>query len=125
MTTYLLVRHGDTDAVGKTIAGWQSGWHLNSTGQARVEYLAQRLSRLPIKAVYTSPLTRAVETAQPIALRHGLKPQVREELGEFRFGAWEGLAFDALEQDPIWQRFNTYRSMVRAPGGELMLETQT
>jgi len=90
-----------------------------------VEQLAQRLARLPIKAVYTSPLARAVDTAQPIAARHGLEPQVREELGEFRFGEWEGMTFDALEHDAEWQRFNADRSRVRAPGGELMLETQT
>jgi broad specificity phosphatase PhoE len=90
-----------------------------------VEQLAQRLAPVPIRAVYTSPLARAVETAQPIAARHGLEPEVREELGEFRFGEWEGMTFDALAQDALWQRFNADRSRVRAPGGELMVETQT
>jgi broad specificity phosphatase PhoE len=90
-----------------------------------VEELAQRLARVPIKAVYSSPLARALETAQPIAVRHGLEPQLREELGEFRFGEWEGMTFDSLAQDALWQRFNADRSRVRAPGGELMLETQT
>jgi probable phosphoglycerate mutase len=124
MTTFLLVRHGETDAVGKMIAGWQSGWHLNSAGKAQVEQLAQRLSRLPIAAVYTSPLERAVETAEPIAQCHGLNPQLQQQFGEFRFGEWEGKTIEELDGDSEWRRFNAHRSEVRAPGGELILETQ-
>ena len=58
--------------------------------------------------------------AQP----HGLVPVVRETLGEFRFGDWEGKTFDQLHSLPEWQRFNTHRSIVRPPGGEMMLEVQ-
>jgi broad specificity phosphatase PhoE len=87
--------------------------------------LAQRLSPLPIRAVYTSPLERALETAQPIAAEHGIQPQNVEDLGEMRFGAWEGLSFQDLESQDDWHRYNTYRSAVRPPGGELMMEVQT
>lgn len=47
-----------------------------------------------------------------------------EELGEIRLGEWEGLAIGELEQRDDWRRFNTFRSGVRPPGGELMAETQ-
>jgi broad specificity phosphatase PhoE len=124
MTTFLLVRHGETDAVGKIIAGWQAGWPLNSAGRKQVERLASRMSRFPIKAVYTSPLERTMQTAEAIAGIHGLAPKIREDLGEFRCGAWEGLTFQELDEREDWRRFNTVRSAVRAPGGELMVETQ-
>ena len=124
-TTILLVRHGDTDAVGTLLAGWKSGWHLNSRGREQVGNLAQSLSRLPIEAIYTSPLERAVETAQAIGMPHAAIPCIREDLGEFRFGEWEGRTFEDLNNDPLWHQFNSKRSTVRAPGGELMAEVQT
>jgi ribonuclease H / adenosylcobalamin/alpha-ribazole phosphatase len=52
-------------------------------------------------------------------------PSVRENLGEFRFGDWEGRSFEELNQDSRWHQFNAARSAVRAPGGELMVEVQT
>jgi broad specificity phosphatase PhoE len=50
---------------------------------------------------------------------------MREDLGEFRFGEWEGRTFEELNQDSRWRQFNATRSTVRAPGGELMGEVQT
>jgi ribonuclease H / adenosylcobalamin/alpha-ribazole phosphatase len=48
-----------------------------------------------------------------------------DDLGENRFGAWEGLTFEELESREDWRRFNTMRSRVRPPGGETMIEVQT
>jgi len=78
-----------------------------------------------IRAVYTSPLERAIETAEPIARRHGLEPQHVPEIGEIHLGEWQGLTMQELDKREDWRRFNTFRSGTRAPGGELMLETQT
>ena len=41
-----------------------------------------------------------------------------------RFGDWEGKTFDELAPDETWQNFNLHRSVVRAPGGEAMIDTQ-
>jgi len=125
MTTFLLIRHGDTDAIGQTLAGWTPGWHLNARGKQQAERLAQRLAERPIRAVYTSPLERTVETAEPIARRHGLEAQLVEALGEIRLGEWEGRPFKELDPREDWRKFNAFRSGTRAPGGELMIETQT
>jgi broad specificity phosphatase PhoE len=124
MTHILLIRHATTDAVGQLIAGWQPGWHLNATGKKQAELLAERLSPLPIKAVYTSPLERAVETATIIADRHFLQPQTVNDLGEVRFGEWEGLALSELDNFPEWKHFNSSRGTAGTPGGELMTERQ-
>lgn len=125
MTTFLLIRHGETDAVGKSMMGWTPGWRLNSRGKAHVQRLAERLARLPIRAVYTSPLERARETAEAIARKHELDPIPVDEFGEIHIGEWEGLDIAELDRREEWKRFNTFRSGVRCPGGELMLETQT
>jgi broad specificity phosphatase PhoE len=124
MTTFLLIRHGNTDALGKRIAGSQPGWPLNQSGRTQVTNLAQRLSTRPLQAVYTSPLERAVETAEAIARMHGLTPRRQEELGEIKFGEWEGKTIAMLEEDPDWRRFNVSRGTVRPPGGEHMKEAQ-
>lgn len=125
MTTLLLIRHGDTDAVGKLLAGWMPSWHLNARGREQAENLAVRLARLPLAAVFTSPLERAIETAEPIARRHGLEPRRVEEIGEVRVGEWEGKTFAELQEDAHWAAYNSRRTSVRPPGGELMIEVQT
>ena len=124
MTTLLLVRHAETDAVGKSVSGWVPGWHLNAQGRQQAAELASALERLPIRAVYTSPLERAAETAEAVARKLGLGPEPCEELGELRFGEWEGLSIEELDRREDWRSFNTYRSGVRPPGGESMLEVQ-
>jgi probable phosphoglycerate mutase len=104
--------------------GWNPGWHLNAAGRAQAERLAARLANLPIRAIYTSPLERAIETAVAIARPHALEPERDGELGEVRFGAWEGLAIAELEQRADFRRYNQFRSGIRPPGGELMIEVQ-
>ena len=125
MTTFLLIRHGETDAVGRSIMGWAPGWRLNENGRRQVERLAVRLKELPIQAIYTSPLERAVETAEAIARHHGITPQADDDFGEFHAGEFQGVAIAELDQRDDWRRFNAFRSGTRAPGGEIALETQT
>lgn len=125
MTTFLLIRHGLTDLVDRAISGWMPGVHLNETGRGQALGLAERLARAPIAAIYSSPLERARETAEPLAERLGLEIRLLDELGEIRFGEWTGRTLDELSGEPLWQRFNALRSLTRVPGGELMLETRT
>jgi probable phosphoglycerate mutase len=124
MTTILLVRHGQTDAVDHYIAGTAEGTPLNSSGRVQVERLAENLRLVPLAAVLSSPLARARETAEPIARTHGLDIELVPALGEYEFGNWTGRRFRDLDADPVWQRFNAVRSVVRPPAGELMLTVQ-
>ncbi len=78
-----------------------------------------------MQAIYTSPLERAIETAEVLGEPHGLRPVIRDGLGELRFGEWEGQTFEELSQDPRWNRFNETRSLVCPPGGERMIEAQS
>jgi probable phosphoglycerate mutase len=104
--------------------GWRPGWHLNRNGRTQVENLAARLARLPLRAIYTSPLERAVETADAVGKPHGIEPRSDDDLGEFHAGEWEGLMIADLDRREDWRRFNQFRAGTRAPGGELMIETQ-
>lgn len=125
MTTFLLIRHGETDAIGREIMGWRPGWHLNANGCEQAKRLAERLARRPIQAIYTSPLERAVETAAILAAPHGLEPEREPDFGEVRFGQWEGTKIAELERMEDFRRYNQFRAGVRPPGGELLVEVQT
>jgi probable phosphoglycerate mutase len=86
--------------------------------------MAERLKRIPIRVVYSSPLERAVETAEPIAASHGAALIEVGELGEIHYGDWEGKTMEELDRMDEWRRYNTVRSLVRPPGGEMMIEVQ-
>jgi len=124
VTTFLLVRHGQTDAIDHYLAGTAEGTTLNHTGRLQAERLAEALRAMPLAAVASSPLIRARETAEPIARAHGLDVEVVPAFGEFEFGAWNGLSFHALDLTPAWRQFNAVRSLSRPPQGELMLDVQ-
>jgi probable phosphomutase (TIGR03848 family) len=124
MTTLLLIRHGANDLLGHRIAGRMPGVHLNAEGHRQAERLAERLDGLPIRAVYSGPLERARETAAPLAARLGLDVIILDAIGEIDFGHWTGESTEALYNLPRWQRFNAYRSGIRIPNGETMLEAQ-
>lgn len=124
MIRLLLIRHAVTDSVGKRLSGRKPGVHLNEQGRAQAEDLARRLAHLPIARIYSSPLERAVETAQPLARRLNQEVVIDEGLVDLHCGEWTDCMFDALRGRPEFQRFNTFRSASRIPGGESMLEAQ-
>jgi probable phosphoglycerate mutase len=107
------------------MTGRLAGINLNDAGRAQAEKLAERLREVPIAAIYSSPLERTVQTAQPLASRISKSVVTRERLIEIEIGEWSGLTFEQLDKDPLWRRFNKFRSSTRAPGGELMLDVQS
>jgi probable phosphomutase (TIGR03848 family) len=125
MMNLLLIRHATNDWVGERLAGWTPDVHLNEKGRTQAESLAQRLADVPLAALYSSPLERTMETAQPLANAHGLTVQVREALGETHFGDWTGKSLKELKDDKLWPVVQVYPGGARFPGGESMREVQT
>jgi probable phosphomutase (TIGR03848 family) len=125
MTKFLLIRHAITHAVGQSLSGRLPGVHLNDAGKVQAEQLSERLKSLPIAAIYTSPLERAVETAGPIAKVLNLSFNIEEDFLEINFGHWTNKRFSALDDDPDFKRFNSFRTGTRIPGGETMQEAQS
>lgn len=124
MTRFLLIRHATTDAVGKHLSGRMPGVHLNDEGSAQAQALANRLKTLPIAAVYSSPLERAMETATPIAAGANVEVLTNDAFLELDFGDWSNQSFADLAHQPSFQNFNSFRSGTRIPGGELMAAAQ-
>jgi probable phosphoglycerate mutase len=122
--TILLIRHATNPNVGKGLTGWMPGVSLDEEGRRQADRLADRLESTSFDAIYSSPLERALETAAPLARRRKMEIVQNADLGELRFGEWQGKTYAELEDDPVWRRFNEFRSSTAAPGGEMMLETQ-
>jgi probable phosphomutase (TIGR03848 family) len=120
----LLIRHATNDWVGERLAGWTPDVHLNEEGQAQAVALARRLADVPLSAIYSSPLERTLETAQPLAQAQGLSVQVRDGLGETGYGDWTGRALKELKDEKLWPVVQVYPGGVRFPGGESMREVQ-
>ncbi len=117
-TTVLCIRHALTDAVGVRLTSRAPGVPLSDVGQRQAQQLRERLRGVPLAAVYSSPLERAVATAEPLA-RDRMQPvHIVEGLTEVDFGEWTGLTFAELEPKPEWQHFNRDRSTAVVPGGE-------
>lgn len=124
MGRILLIRHAHSEALGVVLAGRLPDVQLTAEGQEEVRRLVARLATYPIHRVCSSPLTRTMATAEPIAHSHGLSVEPRAGLLEIDFGTWTGKAIAALEDDDVWRRFNAFRSGVAIPGGEHMLQVQ-
>ena len=123
-TNFLFVRHGAHDYLGRAIAGRIVGVHLNELGRQQAGHLAEKLSQLPIDAVYSGPLERVRETAEPISRAFGLPLQIDAAFDEIGLGEWEDRQVAELAEEPLWKRFNSFRSSTAPAGGELMLEVQ-
>lgn len=99
MTTRLyLVRHGATQLTAEDRFSGAVGVDLSDQGRWQVQRLAERLSSEGINAIYCSPLSRTMETANILARPHGLTPVVRDGLREICHGRWEGLTRREVEE---------------------------
>jgi probable phosphomutase (TIGR03848 family) len=125
MTIFLLIRHGENDYLKKgLLAGNTPGIHLNERGRQQAVMLSESLASLPIRAVYASPLIRAVETASPLAKALGLEISLRPALADIDVGEWTGRKLSQLSKLAAWSQVQEKPSMFRFPGGDSFQEVQ-
>jgi probable phosphoglycerate mutase len=125
VSDFYLIRHGDHDWLKKGIAGRIPGVHLNALGKEQADELTKRLAKIKFDAIFSSPLERAMETAEPVARAKEMKVEVAPGIIELDFGEWSGATFDKLKADKRWAAWNEHRSVIRMPGGEIMSEVQS
>ncbi len=126
-TTYVfLIRHGENDWVGTDrLAGRSPDVHLNEKGREQAQELAQLLQQQPIAAVYSSPLDRCMETAQPLADLLNLPVMVEPGVLEVDYGDWQAGYLKELAKLPEWRLVQHYPSTFRFPKGETLREVQS
>ena len=124
-TVVLLVRHGVTPTTGTVLPGRAAGLDLAPDGRAQADHAASRLGTLgTVRAVYSSPLERARQTAAPIARTCGVRVRVRKGLNECDFGDWTGRRLADLRKLAAWGAVQHRPSSFRFPGGESFTEMQ-
>ena len=110
-TRVLLVRHGVTVHAAEDRFASSDGVDLSDEGRLQARALAERLAPEPLAAIYSSPVTRSMDTASIVADPHGLSPVPAAGFEEIHHGHWEGLLrsevrgrfpeeFAAWESDP-------------------------
>jgi len=125
MPLLLLIRHGENDYIktGK-MAGRIPGVHLNERGQKQAQALGEALKDVPIKAIYSSPLERAMETAAPIANTRKLQIIHEPDLMDTDIGSWQGKSLKVLRLTKVWSVVQNAPSRFRFPEGESFMESQ-
>jgi len=119
MTTIMLVRHGETDWNVEEIFRGQMDVPLNETGTSQAKLLAEYLKDIQIEAIYSSPLKRALRTAEIIAGYHRVKVEISDGLTDFNYGEWQGLSRETVkERYPGFYDAWLNNQLVKVPGGE-------
>lgn len=126
MIRLLLIRHAQNEWVRMgRLAGWTPGVHLNEEGRQQAEALGERLASANLRAVYSSPLERAVETAEAIIHHYpGLQIQIEDGIGEVHFGEWGGQRLRKLARKRLWKVVQRFPSRAQFPQGETIRAVQ-
>jgi probable phosphomutase (TIGR03848 family) len=125
MPTIMLIRHAENEYVAKgRLAGRLPGVHINSNGIKQAEAVANALGETPIKAIYSSPLERCLETAQPLAEKLGVAVKPREGLLEIDFGDWQDKTLKQLRRRKLWKVVQGNPARMHFPGGETFAYAQ-
>ncbi|HYM63018.1 MAG TPA: histidine phosphatase family protein [Thermoanaerobaculia bacterium] len=107
----VLVRHGETVHNAAGVAqGWQDS-DLSEAGLRQVRRLAARMPQFGVNAIFSSPLSRALKTAEALRDETGLEICVLDDLREMNYGAWEGKRFLEVRHDD----FERYKQWIEDP----------
>lgn len=124
-TRLVLVRHAVTAHTGPLLSGRMPGIDLSDKGVGQAEATAQRLAKLPIAAIYASPIERTTQTAQRIAAHHQLDVQPLDGVIEADYGDWTGGKIADLAKTEEWKVVQVAPSRARFPNGESLYDMQT
>jgi len=126
MTRIILVRHGQAEwNQVERFRGW-ADLDLNELGRRQAEAAADRIARWSVAAVYSSPLRRAVTTAQILAQKLGVEAKPVQGLIDINFGQWQGLSPEeaAVRGGSLYSLWLKSPHLVQFPKGENLGEVR-
>jgi broad specificity phosphatase PhoE len=125
-TSIYLVRHGQTAWNKEEIFRGRSDIPLNETGLKEAELAGEYLRKKEIHVIYSSPLSRALQTAQKIGQFHNLEVRPLDGMIDMSFGGWEGKSLEEVrEKDKErYQLWIEEPHRVKFPGGESLEEVR-
>jgi broad specificity phosphatase PhoE len=120
MVEIILARHGDTEWNVAEVFRGRIDVELNETGVKQAELLAEYLGNLKIEAVYSSPLKRAIRTAEMVASYHQLDVEIAPGLIDFNYGKWQGLPHQEVKDKykELYAEWIKTPHQVKMPAGE-------
>lgn len=120
--TYYIVRHGQTEwnILGKTQGHGNS--QLTEKGILQAKELSVGMEKYHIDMIFSSDLGRAVQTAEIVGEKFGIKVQQTEALREMGFGEWEGKLIPEITEkySDIYKTWRNEPHLAKIPGGETL-----
>ncbi len=126
MTEIILARHGETEWNVKEVFRGRTDVKLDETGTKQAESLSQYLRDSPIESIYSSPLWRALKTAEIIASNQRLEVTIAPGLIDFDYGDWQGLSRYEVKDKykGLYSEWLKNPHRLRIPGGENLNEVR-
>jgi len=120
MTTIYLVRHGQTAWNKEEVFRGMADIPLNETGRKEALLTGEYLKKVKVDAIYSSPLSRAVETAEAIARYQGKEVLISDGLIDIDFGRWQGISHEEVRKryGELYRKWKDTPHLVRFPEGE-------
>ena len=128
MTRLFLIRHGNTiDEDTKPVYKGRTDIPLSATGVNRIQGAAAFLSAFKLDRLYTSTLSRSIESGRIIAAAQGIDFEPVSAFDEVDFGVWEGFTFDEIREryPEELRRWISDPGMNPPPGGESFRRART
>ena len=122
MTRFILIRHGQTGWNKEARFRGRIDIDLDETGMKQAQAVGERFAQSELAAIYSSPLKRAMATAEPIGRHLGLQVVPLEGINDMNFGNWEGRSIDDVKEQNK-ELFDLWRyspDKLSIPGGETL-----
>ncbi len=126
MTELILVRHGETVWNVEKIYRGRADVDLDEVGIKQADLLGKYLSHWELEAVYSSPLKRALDTANIIARYHKIGVYITDGLIDFDYGEWQSLPEQEVRRSypALIDKWHNNPQEVRMPGGESLADVR-
>ncbi|MBN2463860.1 MAG: histidine phosphatase family protein [Dehalococcoidia bacterium] len=126
MTRIIIVRHGRTEWNRVERFRGRADLELDEVGINQAEAAAARITEWQVSAVYSSPLHRALTTAEILACPFNLKVKLLPGIIDIDYGEWQGLSADeaSAKYGDLYSTWLKSPHQVKFPGGESLVEVR-
>jgi broad specificity phosphatase PhoE len=120
MAKLILARHGQTAWNVEKVFRGRADVDLDEVGIKQAELLGKYLSNWELEAIYSSPLRRALDTANMVARYQQVAVRITEDLIDFDYGEWQSLPEQEVKRlyPALFNEWHNSPHKVRMPGGE-------
>ena len=126
MTEIILIRHGETDWNREQVFRGRIDVALNEVGLTQARAVQESLKDTEIDGIYSSPLSRAFETATIVGDNRNVEVRGEEGLIDIDFGAWQGLSHQKVKEEykDLYETWLAQPDLVTFPDGESLKEVR-